>query len=106
MAAAAAVGRPLGRLASPLVICGPSGVGKGTLIRLLTTRQPGRFGLAVSHTTRKPRPNEQDGKHYHFVNGPVRVRMCACVRVCVRVVGVHTSIGTMNRLLSLAVRSM
>jgi ABC-type dipeptide/oligopeptide/nickel transport system ATPase subunit len=66
-----AAGRSLGRAASPLVICGPSGVGKGTLIRLLMERQPSRFGLAVSHTTRLPRQGEQHGVHYHFVKDEV-----------------------------------
>ena len=39
----------------PLVIAGPSGVGKGTLVNLLTTRYPNLFGFSISHTTRKPR---------------------------------------------------
>ncbi|KAL2164832.1 hypothetical protein VTH06DRAFT_128 [Thermothelomyces fergusii] len=51
----------------PLVISGPSGVGKGTLYNLLFQRHPDTFTLSVSHTTRRPRPGEQDGVHYHFV---------------------------------------
>ncbi|KAI6381493.1 hypothetical protein MCOR25_001186 [Pyricularia grisea] len=51
----------------PLVICGPSGVGKGTLIQMLFQRHPDTFTLSVSHTTRAPRPGEQDGVHYHYV---------------------------------------
>jgi len=51
---------------SPIVVCGPSGVGKGTLIQKLMTEFPVKFGFSVSHTTRKPRPGEQDGVHYHF----------------------------------------
>lgn len=51
----------------PLVICGPSGVGKGTLISKLMDAFPDRFGFSVSHTTRQARPGEEDGKHYHFV---------------------------------------
>ncbi|KAL2121085.1 hypothetical protein VTJ04DRAFT_5112 [Mycothermus thermophilus] len=51
----------------PIVISGPSGVGKGTLYNLLFQRHPDTFTLSVSHTTRKPRPGEQDGVHYHFV---------------------------------------
>jgi len=51
----------------PLVICGPSGVGKGTLIERLRAAMPGRFGFSVSHTTRAPRPGEEDGVAYHFV---------------------------------------
>jgi len=52
----------------PLIISGPSGTGKGTLISLLQERYPGRFGFSVSHTTRGPRPGEQDGVHYYFTD--------------------------------------
>lgn len=54
----------------PVVICGPSGVGKGTLIELLQKRfpSPNKFGFSVSHTTRKPRDGEIEGVHYHFTN--------------------------------------
>jgi len=51
---------------SPIVFCGPSGVGKGTLIGLLMKDFPEKFGFSVSHTTRKPRVGEQDGVQYHF----------------------------------------
>ena len=51
----------------PIVISGPSGVGKGTLINMLFTRHPEQFTLSVSHTTRAPRNGESDGVHYHFV---------------------------------------
>jgi guanylate kinase len=47
------------------VITGPSGVGKGTLIRRLLDRVPG-LELSVSATTRPPRPGEKDGVDYHF----------------------------------------
>mmetsp|Transcript_21559 Transcript_21559/g.24565 ORF Transcript_21559/g.24565 Transcript_21559/m.24565 type:complete len:402 (-) Transcript_21559:182-1387(-) len=51
----------------PVVFCGPSGVGKGTLIDLLQKRFPDeQFGFSVSHTTRKPREGEKDGVHYNF----------------------------------------
>jgi guanylate kinase len=49
------------------VITGPSGVGKGTLIRGLLERVPG-LELSVSATTRPPRPGEVDGREYHFLN--------------------------------------
>mmetsp|Transcript_46120 Transcript_46120/g.147291 ORF Transcript_46120/g.147291 Transcript_46120/m.147291 type:complete len:686 (+) Transcript_46120:60-2117(+) len=52
----------------PLIICGPSGVGKGTLIELSKAAFPGRLGFSVSHTTRAPRPGEVDGVAYHFVD--------------------------------------
>jgi guanylate kinase len=48
------------------VITGPSGVGKGTLIRGLLERVP-ELELSVSATTREPRPGEQDGIEYHFI---------------------------------------
>jgi guanylate kinase len=53
---------PGGRL---FVITGPSGVGKGTLIRRLLERMP-QLELSVSATTRPPRPGERDGVEYHF----------------------------------------
>jgi len=49
-----------------IVIVGPSGVGKSTLIKRLMTEYAGRFGFSVSHTTRGPRPGEIDGKDYHY----------------------------------------
>lgn len=48
------------------VITGPSGVGKGTLIRNLLSSVPS-LELSVSATTRRPRPGEEDGIHYHFL---------------------------------------
>jgi guanylate kinase len=55
-------------MSKSLVICGPSGVGKGTLIKKLLESYPAQFALSVSHTTRKARTGEQDGVHYHFVD--------------------------------------
>ncbi len=49
------------------VITGPSGVGKGTLIRTLLERIP-QLELSVSATTRAPRPGEEDGVAYHFLS--------------------------------------
>jgi guanylate kinase len=49
------------------VITGPSGVGKGTLIRGLLDRVPD-LELSVSATTREPREGEQDGRDYHFLS--------------------------------------
>jgi len=48
------------------VITGPSGVGKGTLIRGLLERVP-ELELSVSATTRAPRPGEEHGVDYHFL---------------------------------------
>jgi guanylate kinase len=55
-------------LVSTLVICGPSGVGKSTLIGKLQAKFPGEVHLVVSHTTRSPRPGEKDGVDYFFVS--------------------------------------
>jgi len=49
------------------VITGPSGVGKGTLIRTLLERIP-ELELSVSATTRAPRPGEERGVAYHFLD--------------------------------------
>ena len=49
-----------------LVICGPSGVGKSTLVGAVCKRFQNKVALCVSHTSRKPRPGEVDGVHYHF----------------------------------------
>jgi guanylate kinase len=48
------------------VITGPSGVGKGTLIRELCQRVPD-LELSISATTREPREGEADGRDYHFL---------------------------------------
>ncbi|KAK1266535.1 hypothetical protein QJS04_geneDACA016396 [Acorus gramineus] len=52
----------------PVVISGPSGVGKGTLISKLMNEFPHTFGFSVSHTTRAPRKKEKHGVHYHFTD--------------------------------------
>ncbi|KAI0422532.1 guanylate kinase [Xylaria grammica] len=51
----------------PLVISGPSGVGKGTLMERLFKSHPDTFALSVSHTTRAPRPGEAHGVNYFYV---------------------------------------
>ena len=48
------------------VLTGPSGVGKGTLVRALLQRHP-ELWLSVSATTRAPRDGEVDGVHYFFL---------------------------------------
>uniref|UniRef100_A0A665WM44 Guanylate kinase n=1 Tax=Echeneis naucrates TaxID=173247 RepID=A0A665WM44_ECHNA len=50
----------------PVVLSGPSGAGKSTLMKRLMEDHQGVFGFSVSHTTRNPRPGEEDGKDYHF----------------------------------------
>ncbi|MGK7888594.1 MAG: guanylate kinase [Leptolyngbyaceae cyanobacterium] len=50
-----------------VVLTGPSGVGKGTLLKQLLEQHP-ELGLSISATTRSPRPNEIHGQHYFFVS--------------------------------------
>lgn len=50
-----------------MVLAGPSGVGKGTVVRELIKQKPEVF-LSVSATTRKPRPEEVHDDHYLFLN--------------------------------------
>jgi guanylate kinase len=54
-------------VARVFVITGPSGVGKGTLIRGLMERLP-ELELSISATTRPPRPGEEDGVDYYFLS--------------------------------------
>jgi len=54
-------------MARVVVITGPSGVGKGTLIRALRDRIP-ELELSVSATTRNPRPGEENGQAYWFLS--------------------------------------
>ena len=54
-------------MAQVFVITGPSGVGKGTVIRGLLERLP-QLELSVSATTRPPRPGEREGVDYHFLS--------------------------------------
>lgn len=58
------------------VITAPSGAGKTTLVRALMAHDPS-LAHSVSYTTRKPRPGEQDGKDYHFVDHAEFERMLA-----------------------------
>lgn len=50
-----------------IIISGFSGTGKGTMIKMLMDRHPGRFAFSVSATTRSPRPGEVEGREYFFV---------------------------------------
>jgi len=57
------LGANVGRL---YVVAAPSGAGKTSLVKALVEREP-RLRFSVSYTTRKSRPNEVDGRDYHFV---------------------------------------
>lgn len=50
-----------------LILAGPAGVGKSTLCDRLVREVPG-FERVITATTRPPRPNEQDGRDYHFLS--------------------------------------
>jgi hypothetical protein len=52
----------------PIVISGPSGVGKGTLYKLLLERHPTVFATSISHTTRDPRPGETRDVDYYYIS--------------------------------------
>jgi len=55
------------RLGMLLIISGPSGTGKGTLVKKLMASDPS-FGFSCSATTRAARPGEINGVHYHFID--------------------------------------
>ncbi|KAJ2970408.1 hypothetical protein NUW58_g9708 [Xylaria curta] len=61
----------------PVVISGPSGVGKGTLVQKLFDAHPGVFAFTVSHTTRAPRSGEVEGVSYYFISVPEFERLIA-----------------------------
>ena len=52
----------------PFVLSGPSGCGKGTIVKALLERHPETFALSVSATTREPRVGEENGVHYYFLD--------------------------------------
>ena len=49
------------------IMSSPSGAGKTTLTKKIA-EENSNFSISISHTTRTPRPNEIDGKEYHFIN--------------------------------------
>jgi len=57
-------GKP--RRGALFVIAAPSGAGKTSLVNEVLKRDPA-LKVSISHTTRKPRPHEVDGQHYHFI---------------------------------------
>ncbi|PAV78817.1 hypothetical protein WR25_00508 [Diploscapter pachys] len=50
----------------PIVLSGPSGGGKSTILSKAMQEYPNSFAFSVSHTTRQPRPGEQHGVHYYY----------------------------------------
>uniref|UniRef100_A0A1I7YUA2 Guanylate kinase-like domain-containing protein n=1 Tax=Steinernema glaseri TaxID=37863 RepID=A0A1I7YUA2_9BILA len=59
----------------PVVISGPSGGGKSTILNKATKEFPEAFAFSVSHTTRKPREGEEHGTHYFFTDKEEMKRM-------------------------------
>jgi len=51
------------------IFSAPSGAGKTSLVKALLEQTPG-IEVSVSHTTRAPRPDEENGRHYHFTDTP------------------------------------
>ncbi|MEM9183737.1 MAG: guanylate kinase [Pseudomonadota bacterium] len=49
------------------IVAAPSGAGKTSLVRALISEMPG-IVMSISHTTRDPRPGENNGEHYHFID--------------------------------------
>ncbi len=70
-----------------VVLSGPSGVGKSTVVTEVLSRFDGRLRLSISATTRPPRPDELDGTHYHFLSHDefserrVREEFVECIEV-------------------------
>lgn len=48
------------------ILSSPSGAGKTTLVKKISRNK--NFSISISHTTRKPRPNEKNGRDYYFVS--------------------------------------
>lgn len=58
---------PASKSGTLFIVSAPSGAGKTTLVRELLARDR-RVGLSISYTTRRPRPGEQSGRDYHFID--------------------------------------
>jgi guanylate kinase len=77
------------------VVTGPSGAGKGTLIRALTERLPD-LDVAISATTRPIRPGEEDGREYHFLSEAEFVRRVEAGELLEHVRFVSARYGTLR----------
>jgi guanylate kinase len=82
-----------------LVVSGPSGVGKGTLLKRVFEESGLPLVMSVSVTTRKPRPGEVDGIHYRFLNPEdfEQKRIAGEFLECFEVFGKGTWYGTLRK---------
>jgi len=78
------------------VLSGPSGVGKGSVVKVLRTRHPDVW-LSVSVTTRAPRPGEREGVEYFFVDQAEFDRMAAAGELLEHDAHMGASYGTPRR---------
>lgn len=80
-----------------VVLSGPSGVGKSTIVRKLLRMTGDRMRLSVSATTRPPRPGETDGREYHFLTHEefARRRQAGEFLECIEVFGRGQWYGTL-----------
>jgi len=84
---------------SLLVVSGPSGVGKGTLLRKVFVESGLPLVMSTSVTTRPPRPGEVDGEHYHFLSLAEfeSKRQAGEFLECFEVFGTGTWYGTLRK---------
>ena len=78
------------------VLSGPSGVGKGSVVKVLRQRHPDVW-LSTSVTTRPPRPGETDGIEYHFLDQPEFDRMVEAGELLEHDAHMGASYGTPRR---------
>ena len=82
-----------------LIVSGPSGVGKGTLLRRVLAESGLPLVFSVSATTRRARPDEVDGREYHFLS-PAEFeskRLAGEFLECAEVFGTGTWYGTLRK---------